>query len=338
MYVYTVTQSSTFIRGSAQSIGIASRCASDVQAGQAAAEVVAIACAQAVQAAVAGCHPSQQALIYQLASSQLHQNCCQLPHTLVFPAANDPPGSFHPSTGPQQAGSSQQLATLHAREQFESTAAPEDAMSAANSTGIAHSLHSAEEMSRLLAQSAVVSAAAIAALHPDALPHDRAMPLLECLVKLAMQLPQGNSWEACMVAAAAVVNKWPAGGFSSVCKSKITTTYPDSVCNSVCENSVCENSVCNNVYKSLCNTVCNSVRKDSICHSVCNSICNSICNSVCKNVYKSFCNSVCSSVCNSVCNSVYKSSVTVSATICTMVSVTFNSTMPGIAAESTTVT
>ena len=228
MGVRVCVHSSTLTKGSAHSTAIASLCARGLQAGQAAAEDVAIACAQAVQAAVAGCDLSQQAHICQLACSQLDQSCRQLPHALVSLAARDPPGSHDlASTGPQQADSSWQLETLHACEQVESTAASDDATPAPNSTGAAHSLHSAEEMSRLLAQSAVVSAAAVAALCPNALPHDRNVPLLESLAKLAMQLPEGRSREACMVAAAAVVNKWPAGGFSSVCKSKSRQHTPE---------------------------------------------------------------------------------------------------------------
>ena len=76
---------------------------------------------------------------------------------------------------------------------------------------IVHSLHPAQQVLQLLTQSAVVSAAAVTALRPGVLPHDRALPLLKCLVRLAMGLPEGSCREACMVAAAAIVNKWPAG-------------------------------------------------------------------------------------------------------------------------------
>ena len=212
-------KSGVLLKGSALSIAIASLCLIGLQAGQAAAEDVAIACAQAVQAAVAGCDLSQEAHICQVACSQLDQTIRQMPHTSVSSAASNRPGSPDASTGPQQAGSSRQLTPLHASKQCESTAAPDNAMLTPHTTGTAHTAHSAEEMPRLLAQSAVVSAAAIAALRPNASPHDRAKPLLESLVNLAMQLPEGSSREACMVAAAAVVNKWPAGGFSSVCNS-----------------------------------------------------------------------------------------------------------------------
>ena len=75
-----------------------------------------------------------------------------------------------------------------------------------------HSMHTEQQALRLLAQSAMVSAAAVAALHPATLPHDMAMPVLECLVKLALGLPEGGCQEACMAAAAAVVNKWHPGG------------------------------------------------------------------------------------------------------------------------------
>lgn len=220
MHVYRFQKSNTFVIDSAQSIAVASLCANELQAGQAAAEDVVTACAQAVQAAVAGCDLSQQAHICQVACSQLDQSCRQLPHTLVAESASDPPGSSNAITSPQHAGSSRQLATLHANQQFKSMAAPHSAMPTPNSSGVAHSLHSEEGALRLPAQSAVVSAAAVAALRPQVLTQDRAMPLLECLVELAMQLPEGCSREACMVAAAAVVNKWPAGGFSSAFKSK----------------------------------------------------------------------------------------------------------------------
>ena len=101
---------------------------------------------------------------------------------------------------------------MHPSEEDQSTAglASQSVASMAGSSFV-HSLHSAQQVLQLLTQSAVVSAAAVTALRPGVLPHDRALPLLECLVRLAMGLPEGSCQEACMVAAAAVVNKWPAG-------------------------------------------------------------------------------------------------------------------------------
>ena len=115
-----------------------------------------------------------------------------------------------------------------AREQLASTAAaaPESGMPTLNSSSTANSLHSEGEVLRLLAQGAVVSAAAVAAVRPNVLPHDRAKPLLECLVKLAMQLPEGRSQEACVVAAAAVINKWPPGGFGRLCTANTQNHIP----------------------------------------------------------------------------------------------------------------
>lgn len=179
-----------------------------------------MACAQAVQAAVAGCHVSQQAHICQVACSQLSQGCHQLPNASAPTSASHSSSNLNACTGSQQDQSPQQLASGCSSEQS-STEAPANAMPSLNGSKTVHSIHSGQGASRLLAQSAVVSAAAVAASRPGAVAHDMAMPLLECLVKLAMGLPEGRSQEACTVAAAAVVNKWPSGVCNTVYANSI---------------------------------------------------------------------------------------------------------------------
>lgn len=195
-----------------------------LQAGHTVAEDVTIACAQAVQSAVAGCDASQQAHICQIACNHLDQYCRQLPqHSAAPQPASNSSNSLDACTGLQENRSSRQLVMPHANEQLDSTAAaPENGVPNPNSSSTANRVHSEGEVSRLLAHGAVVSAAAVAAMRPHVLPHDRAKPSLECLVQLAMQLPEGRSQEACMVAAAAIINKWPPGGFRRVC---IANTY-----------------------------------------------------------------------------------------------------------------
>lgn len=192
-----------------------------MQAGHTVAEDVTIACAQAVQSAVAGCTASQQTHVCQIACNHLDQCCAQLPqHSAAPQPASNSSNSLDACTG---LGSSQQLAMPPANEQLDSTAAAqENGMPTPNSSSLANSVQPKDEVLRLLAQGAVVSAAAVVAMHPNVLPQDRAQPVLECLVKLAMQLPEGGSQEACMVAAAAVINKWPPGGLGRVCTAYST--------------------------------------------------------------------------------------------------------------------
>ncbi|KAL3149263.1 hypothetical protein ABBQ32_002080 [Trebouxia sp. C0010 RCD-2024] len=182
-------------------------------AGQVAAKEVSMACAQAVQAAVAACDASQQLHICQIACTQLHQTCRQLPHASAPNSASHASSSLHPGTGPPQGKPQQPLATSQPSEHVDSIAAQASAMPSSSGHGMEYNMHSAQQVLQLLAQSAMVSAAAVAALCAAVVPHDRAMPLLKCLVKLAMGLPEGSSQHACMIAAAAVVNKWPPGSF-----------------------------------------------------------------------------------------------------------------------------
>ena len=73
------------------------------------------------------------------------------------------------------------------------------------------SLHPARQAIELSAQSGLVSGAALAALKPGVLPPEQLKPMLECLTRLAMEAPHAGMRQAAMVAAAVVVNKWPAG-------------------------------------------------------------------------------------------------------------------------------
>ena len=76
-------------------------------------------------------------------------------------------------------------------------------------------LHPAQQATQLLAQSGLVSSAAVAGLRPGVLPGGQAKGLLEGLVTLALAAPHADLQQAAMVAAAAVVNKWPTGAYSS---------------------------------------------------------------------------------------------------------------------------
>ena len=176
-----------------------------MQAGQAAAEFVLASCAEAVQAAVAGCDAAQQDPICQLACSQLTQSCRQLLH----PADSNPPSPVTGSVSAQQNG--QLPSPLHARVQHDNTADPASTSSSSADDNTMCGIHPAQQVSQVLVQSAVVSAAAVAALRPGVLPQDMALPLLDSLLHLAMESPDCSCREACMVAAASVVNKWPAG-------------------------------------------------------------------------------------------------------------------------------
>ena len=82
------------------------------------------------------------------------------------------------------------------------------------------SLHPARQAVELLAQSGLVSAAALAALKPGVLPPEQLKPMLECLTKLAMEAPHAGMRQAAMVAAAVVVNKWPAGQSALMCNGQ----------------------------------------------------------------------------------------------------------------------
>lgn len=180
-----------------------------------------------------------------MACNHLEQLCRQLPpHTAASQLAGNSTNSPNACTGLQEPGSARQLTTLHASEQLDSTAAaPESGMPTPNSSSVANSVHSKGEVLRLLAQGAVVSAAAVAAMRPNVIAHDRAKPLLECLVKLAMQLPEGRSQEACMVAAAAVINKWSPGGFSRVWTAN--TLKACFMCQTLCNSRLCNSKLRN---------------------------------------------------------------------------------------------
>lgn len=208
-------------------------------------------CAQAVQAAVAACDASQQAHICQIACNQLDQSCRQLPHASTPKSASHPSSSLRAGTHSPQGKLQQHVDTSDSTGKFDSTAAQSNAMVSAGGNSMLHSLQSEQQAMQLLAQSAAVSAAAVAALHPAALLPDVGMPLLERLVKLGMALPDGGSQQACMVAAAAVVNKWPPGGCNTACCASLCYSVASCVCTSICtitqisvSGVVCQYSMC----------------------------------------------------------------------------------------------
>ena len=183
-----------------------------LQASQVASEDVAAACAQAVQAATAGCNIRQQALICQTACQQLTQ-CCQ---QLQSPTSPPDPNHADPHSGPAQTNDFMQT---HGAESIQCQVQPANesrqalttAMDIPSGDSMLPGLHSGQQMSQLLAQSGLVSAAAVTALSPGVLPGPQMKAVLDCLIRLAMGVSQNSIQQAAMTVAAALVNKWPAG-------------------------------------------------------------------------------------------------------------------------------
>ncbi len=182
-----------------------------LQASQVASEDVAAACAQAVQAATAGCNTRQQALICQTACQQLTQCCRQLPSTAPLnPSYADPPSrpaQTDDVTNTHDAESNQCQVQGANESRKESTTA----VDIPSGDGTLPRLHSTQQVTQLLAQSGLVSAAAVTALSPGVLPAPQMEPMLDCLIRLAMGTSQNGIQQAAMTAAATLVNKWPAG-------------------------------------------------------------------------------------------------------------------------------
>lgn len=185
-----------------------------LQASQVAPEDVAAACAQAMQAATAGCNTHQQALICQTACHQLTHCCQQLQSTPPLdPSHADPPSC------PPLSAKTDGVTNTHDAEsiQYQVQGADESRQESTSSVdipsgdGMLPRLHSAQQVTQLLAQSGLVSAAAVTALSPGVLPGDQMKPMLDCLIRLAMGTSQNGIQQAAMTAAAALVNKWPAG-------------------------------------------------------------------------------------------------------------------------------
>ena len=78
-------------------------------------------------------------------------------------------------------------------------------------------LHPAQQAIQLVAQSSLVSLAAVAGLRAGVVPQAELQPTLECLIKLAMGVSHGSTQQAAMIAAAALINKWPAGVYHYTC-------------------------------------------------------------------------------------------------------------------------
>ncbi len=182
-----------------------------LQASQVASEDVAAACAQAVQAATAGCNTYQQALICQTACQQLTECCQQLQSTTPLD-----PSYAKPPSRPAQTNNFMQM---HGAESIqcqvqgsdESRQASTSSVDTPSGDGALPGLHSTQQVTQLLAQSGLISAAAVTALRPGVLPGDQMKPMLGCLIRLAMGVPQNSIQQAAITAAAALVNKWPAG-------------------------------------------------------------------------------------------------------------------------------
>ena len=172
-----------------------------MQAGQAASRDVATVCAQTMQAATASCTAEQQSPLAHLACSQLGDCCLQLQHTLQQQEApsshlSKPASDLHPTQQEQFQQQQQQ------QQQSEALAG----------------LHPEEQQLQLLAQSCMVASATVAGLRPGVLQVDQANKVLQLLLHMAVGIKSSQAQQAAMVAAAAVLNKWPAGTPSnSVC-------------------------------------------------------------------------------------------------------------------------
>lgn len=161
-----------------------------------------------MQAATARCTPQQQWQLAELASIQL-DDCCRQLHILPQPAQADGQqqprhqtlGS--PSVFPQHGGTAQQQAQQqqhHFHYQPEQQQQHEHALTA---------LHPVDQQHQLVEQSSMMAAATVAGLWPEVL--QQAGHVLECLLCLALGLRCTEAQQAAMVAAAAVLNKWPTG-------------------------------------------------------------------------------------------------------------------------------
>ena len=163
-----------------------------MQAGQAAIGEVATACAQTMQAATASCTAEQQVPLAQLACSQLDDCCLQLQHTLHLQQQQAPPSQVSMPKSDQRTTQQEQF---QQQQQSEALAG----------------LHSADKQLQLIAQSCMVASATVAGLWPDVLHAEQANKVLQLLLRVAMGMRSSQAQQAAMVAAAAVLNKWPAG-------------------------------------------------------------------------------------------------------------------------------
>lgn len=182
-----------------------------VQASKVAAENVAAACAQAVQVATAGCNTQQQALICQTACQQLTQCCQQLQSITPLNLSYADPPSCPAQTGDVTNTSDAESIQRQVQGANEGRQASTTAVDIPSGEAMLPRLHPTEQVTQLLAQSGLVSAAAVAALSPGVLPAPQMKPMLDCLIRLAMGVSQNSIQQAAMTAAAALVNKWPAG-------------------------------------------------------------------------------------------------------------------------------
>jgi len=182
-----------------------------LQASQVASEDVAAACAQAVQAATAGCNTHQQALICQTACQQLTQCCQHLQSTTPLdPSHADPPSHPAQTDDSVQTHDAESI-QYQVQGSDESRQVSTSSVDIPSGDGTLPRLHSTQQVTQLLAQSGLVSAAAVTALSSGVLPGDQMKPMLDCLIRLAMGTSQNGIQQAAMTAAAALVNKWPAG-------------------------------------------------------------------------------------------------------------------------------
>ncbi|KAA6427990.1 MAG: MMS19 nucleotide excision repair protein [Trebouxia sp. A1-2] len=185
-------------------------------ASKVAAENVAAACAQAVQVATAGCNTQQQALICQTACQQLTQCCQQLQSITPLNLSYADPPSCPAQTGDVTNTSDAESIQRQVQGANEGRQASTTAVDIPSGEAMLPRLHPTEQVTQLLAQSGLVSAAAVAALSPGVLPAPQMKPMLDCLIRLAMGVSQNSIQQAAMTAAAALVNKWPAESSESL--------------------------------------------------------------------------------------------------------------------------
>ena len=123
-------------------------------------------------------------------------------------------------TFPHQQGATSQQSQRHPQQQLQQSSLDHQSFlqqhsgistSSSSKQDVVSDLHTAQQGWQLLAQTCLVSAAALTALRQGVLPSHQAKLMLGCLVKLATPLQHGKARQAAMVAAAAVVNKWPTG-------------------------------------------------------------------------------------------------------------------------------
>ena len=174
-----------------------------MQAGQAASGEVATACAQAMQVATASCTAEQQSPLAHLACSQLDDCCLQLQHALHLQQQEASQTSCSVLANNQH---STQQAQVQQKQVQQKHRHQQQQLSEALA-----GLHPEDEQLQLIAQSCMLASATVAGLWPDVLQAEQANEVLQVLLRMAIRIRSSQAQQAAMVAAAAVLNKWPAG-------------------------------------------------------------------------------------------------------------------------------